>query len=119
MSAIVVQWLHTDPACDLMDLNSNWAVLLTRALYEARKLAGAPMLLYLGHDGAPGQQGGVRVFGRRGNPPAYNTVDRWVTDTGCYPLPSANTIARLLVRTHIRAGQLYSRALEFYAISLH
>jgi len=105
-----------------MVLDSNWAVLLTRALYEARKLAGAPMLLYLGHDGAPGQQGGVRVFERRGNPPAYNAVDRWVTDTGhnySYPLPSANTIARPLVRIHIRAGQLYSRALEFYAISLH
>src|SRR5216684_3285084 len=48
-----------------MNLDSNWAVLLTRALYEARKLAGALMLLYIGRDSA--QQGGIRGFGRRGN----------------------------------------------------
>ena len=40
------------PFCDLMDLDSNRVVLLTWALYGARKLAGALMLLYLGRDGA-------------------------------------------------------------------
>ncbi len=72
-----------------VDPDSNWVVLLTPLRIRARKLAGALMLLYLGRDGA--QQGGIRVFGKRGNPPVYNAVDRCVTEIGynySYPLPT-------------------------------